>query len=201
MLKALQEVACSSPKLILWLYHKVFQASTHTSSIHLIWIPGYRGISLNKKAGRLAHNINSFSIFLEWISPEDLLHHCRHQTLEDAAQQYQQCKYYASHGAIPSITLSSFWITNRRDDVLISRLVCKMIITLTLPFHFHLIEDGFCKVPDSLEYILFHSYKYQQQQITFFSSTFLIATAYLLFHNLPRLFLPLIIFVLLPVFT
>ena len=45
-----------------------------------------------------------------------------------------------------------------------------------LLFHFHLIQDGFChicNVLDSLEYIFFHCCKYQQQQVTCFSSNFL----------------------------
>ena len=94
--------------------------------------------------------------------------------------------------------LSSAWSSNRRDDVLISRLVYKMIITPALLFRFHLIEDGFChvcKVSDSLEHILFHCCKYHQQRVTCFSCTFLNSISFLLFLSLPSYFPPHMIFV------
>lgn len=176
VLKALQSVSSGSPRVILWLQRKIFSVCSRATSIIFVWVPGHRGIPLNEEADRLAKSVVQQDVLLDWASPEDLLHYSKSQSNLKTLQQFDHSKYYVSHGAVPQIAVTSAWGRGRREDVLISRLVCRMLITPALLFRFQIIDSGLChqcRVLDSLDHILFSCRRYQHQRKVCFDSRFL----------------------------
>ena len=82
-------------------------------------------------------------------------------------QQYQQSKYSSTHGKLPSVKHTSLWSVNRLEDVLISRLLCRMLITPALLHRFNFAECDQCTyylTSNSLGHILLTCRKYHQQR-------------------------------------
>ena len=72
------------------------------------------------------------------------------------------------NGNISTINKIHLWSINRREDVLITRLICRMLITSALLYRFRLVcsdKCECCQVPDSVDHIIFHCTKYRLYRI------------------------------------
>lgn len=124
----------------------------------------------NGKADHIEKGMRDSDVLLNWISPEDLIQYKKKKTYLLLNQQYRSSKYLTSHGDIPLIKQTYSWVLNRRDDVMITRSLCKMLITPAVIFHFGLVDDDrcfSCQVTDCFENILFACAKYRTQRSFF----------------------------------
>lgn len=99
-------------------------------------------MTLNEKVDGLAKNVSAYDPLIDWISPEDLIRAFTQEIQQQFERSYQSCKYYISHGDIPSTKQIHHWALNRRDDVHISCLLCRMLITSEILTCFKLIADS-----------------------------------------------------------
>ena len=171
VLSALQAVSLSSPRIILWLHAKVYNAARFTNRILLCWVPGHRGIPLNERADSLAKSVGDTDVMLDWIGPEDVICGWKKDSVGEFGRQFAASKYGARLGNIPSIKDTNLWVNSRKDDVLVSRLLCGMLITPQILCRFKLITNdrcGECHVADSMEHIILECKKYDRQRVMCF---------------------------------
>lgn len=105
-------------------------------------------------------------VLLNWIFPENLTRYKKQRTDLLFNRQYRFSKYFTSHGDISSIKQTHSCAANWRDDVMITRLLCKMMITPAILFRFGLVDNdrySSCQVTDSLEHFSFSCSKYRTQ--------------------------------------
>lgn len=164
VLTALQNVSLRSPSIVIWLHNKITNILRRIPTLQICWVPGHRGISLNERADELAKSVGDREIMLEWVCFEDLIRYNKRRLWIHNESIFNTSKYMHSNGSIPSIYQVHQWSANRREDVLITRLVCKMLITPAMLYRFGLVGSGRCdrcNVLDSLDHIMFECGKYK----------------------------------------
>ncbi|GBM77408.1 hypothetical protein AVEN_97271-1, partial [Araneus ventricosus] len=129
VLQALANLSIKSKKIILRLAAKIATREKFHQNIVLLWTPGHAGIKWNEKADNLARRVSESDLSIHWVTVEDIITqlkaHAENQT--DAA--YRGSKYYATLGDIPSIQTIAPWLKNRREDIIIVRIISRMIVT------------------------------------------------------------------------
>ena len=168
VLTSLQNVSLKSPSIIIWLHNKIMAILNRVPFLQFCWVPGHRGIPLNERADELAKSVGSRDVMIDWICFEDLIRYNKKRLWIANDSVYCSSKYRRCNGNIPTIHKIHLWSTNRREDVLITRLICRMLITPALLYRFRLVGSDKCErcqVPDSLDHILFHCTKYRLYRI------------------------------------
>lgn len=144
VLLALQYITLKSLRVILWLHNKINRMRKFSLRFSLYWVPGHRGIPLNVKADGLPRSVSASDPSIDWIAPEDLIRALFQEIKLHSECSFETYKYYISHGDSPNINQSRHRALNRRDDVLVSRLLCKMVITPAMLARFKLVADSRC---------------------------------------------------------
>lgn len=171
VLTALSQVSLRSPKVILWLWFKIRITAMRVPRVVLCWVPGHCGIAINERADSIAGCVSDRDLRIDWISPEDLVSFVRKQKMLRLEGEFAGTQYAGSVGIIPPISVSRLWARNRREDVLTTRLLCRMHVTPEILFRFHLaqVKDcASCLSVDSMEHIILSCRKYTAQRQHFF---------------------------------
>ncbi|GBO39172.1 hypothetical protein AVEN_163641-1, partial [Araneus ventricosus] len=103
--------------------HDKFVASLLQTKI-AIWV-----IHWNEKTDLLAKAVTESHPFLEWVAYADIISHFRSISLQKTNHSFQASKYQESIGNIPTMLTLTPWLKNRREDIIIARLLTRMIIT------------------------------------------------------------------------
>ncbi|GBN92411.1 hypothetical protein AVEN_72379-1 [Araneus ventricosus] len=163
VLQAFANLSIKSNKIILRLAAKIATREKFHQNIVLLWTPGHAGIKWNEKVDNLARRVSESDLSIQWVTVEDIITqlkaHAENQT--DAA--YRGSKYYATLGDIPSIQTIAPWLKNRREDIIIARIISRMIVTPALLHRFGLNDNplcSMCKCDNSIEHILLYCRKY-----------------------------------------
>ena len=123
---------------------------------------------LNERADELAKSVGSRDVMIDWVCFEDLTRYNKKRLWITNDSVYHCSKYRRCNGNIPTINKIHLWSINRREDVLIKRLICRMLITPALLYRFRLVGSDkceCCQVPNSLDHFLFHCTKYRLYRI------------------------------------
>ncbi|GIY25230.1 RNase H domain-containing protein [Caerostris darwini] len=142
---------------------------TFNQNITLLWVPGMgSGILWNEKADFLAKNTTELSQFIEWISPEDVIANLKKQSYLILETNYFNSNYYDLIGNFPDIGTITKWTQNRRQDILIARIISRMIVTPALLNRFNLDSYPFssiCNETNDLLHILLRCRKYSTSRL------------------------------------
>ncbi|GBL80045.1 hypothetical protein AVEN_29059-1 [Araneus ventricosus] len=141
--------------------------------IKLIWTPGHSNISWNEKADFLAKTATNSTPFLDWITAEDIISHLQKISTQNPTETFRNSKYYDSLGDIPSVISLSPWIKHRREDITISRILIRMIITPSLLHKFGLYNNPTChkyNQENNIDHILLNCTHYRTHRIKLWGS-------------------------------
>lgn len=105
---------------------KIQRATARIPCIHLYWVPGIRASPLMRE---LTVSPTYSDAMLDRLSPEDMIRFCKLSIRRQCDQSYRSSKCFHSHGNIPKVMQALSWA---HKDVLISRLLRKMLILLLL---------------------------------------------------------------------
>lgn len=172
VLSALVNVNLKSPRIILSLHNKLVNAA-HFNPLYLVWVPAHKGIPINEEADRLAKSATEQAIMINFISPEDLISFFRKKLALDAHREYTESSYFSALGEIPPLAATLACMRNRKEDVLIIRFICRMLLTPALLNRFGLVDDANCSICaaiDSIDHILFHCKKFDRERLNLFRS-------------------------------
>lgn len=82
-----------------------------------------------------------YDTLIDWISPVETLRTHNQMIKTQFVQFYSSCKYHSSRRDIPSVKQTHNFALSRRDDVLITRLLCRMLIILEIWDRFHIYDN------------------------------------------------------------
>ncbi|GBN59750.1 hypothetical protein AVEN_217763-1 [Araneus ventricosus] len=162
VLQALKNLSIKSPKVILRLAHKILMRAKLNQKIALVWTPGHSSIAWNERADSLAKNVTE-SDYIEWIAVEDICSYYSKFSIQKPTENFRNSKYLEILGELPSILSTALWLKNRREDIIITRILTRMIITPALLHRFGLHNNPFCSVcnqENTIEHILLTCKKY-----------------------------------------
>ncbi|GIY52579.1 RNA-directed DNA polymerase from mobile element jockey [Caerostris darwini] len=165
---ALKNLNIHSTYVIQRLVSKLFVRHTFNQNITFLWVPGHSEILWNEKADSLAKNTTELSQFIEWLSPEDIIANLKKQSYLISETNYFRSKYYDLIGNFPDIGTITKWTQNRRQDILIARIISRMIVTLALLNTFNLDSNPFCNIcneTNDLLHILLRCRKYSTSRL------------------------------------
>ncbi|GBO36605.1 hypothetical protein AVEN_95067-1 [Araneus ventricosus] len=168
VLRALKHISIRSPRIIHRMHHKIMIREKSNQKIKLIWTPGHSNISWNEKADSLAKIATNSTPFLDWIAAEDIISHLQKISTQNPTETFRNSKYYDSLGDIPLIISLSLWIKHRREDITISRILTRMIITPSLLHKFGLYDNPTChkcNQENNIEHILLNCTHYRTHRI------------------------------------
>ncbi|GBL95759.1 hypothetical protein AVEN_696-1 [Araneus ventricosus] len=152
-----------SPKVILRLAHKILMRVKFNQKIALVWIPGHSSITWNERADSLAKSVTESDIYIEWIAVEDICSYYSNFSIQKPIENFRNSKYLEILGDLPSILPFAPWLKNRREVIIITRILTQMIITPALLKRFGLHNNPFCSVcnqENTIEHILLICKKY-----------------------------------------
>ncbi|GBN30683.1 hypothetical protein AVEN_5669-1 [Araneus ventricosus] len=163
VLQALANLSIKSNKIILRLAAKIATREKFHQNIVLLWTPGHAGIKWNEKADNLARRVTESDLSIPWVTVEDIITQLKALAENQTDSAYRGSKYYATLGDIPSIPTIAPWLKNRREDIIIARIISRMIVTPALLHRFGLTDNplcSMCKCDNSIEHILLYCRKY-----------------------------------------
>ncbi|GBL80038.1 hypothetical protein AVEN_29053-1 [Araneus ventricosus] len=163
VLQALANLSIKSHKIILRLAAKIATRDKFHQNIVLLWTPGHAGIKWNEKANTLAICVSESDPNIQWVTVEDIITQLKVHLGNQTDATYRGSKYYATLGDILSIQTIAPWLKNRREDIIIARIISRMIITPALLHRFGLNDNplcSMCKCDNSIEHILLYCQKY-----------------------------------------
>ncbi|GBO10119.1 Uncharacterized protein K02A2.6 [Araneus ventricosus] len=163
VLRALANLSIKSHKIILRLAAKISTREKFHQNIVLLWTPGHAGIKWNEKADTLARRVLESDLNIQWVTVEDIITQLKVHSGNQTDATYRGSKYYAILGDIPSIQTIAPWLKNRREYIIIARIISRMIITSALLHRFGLHDNplcSMCKCDNSIEHILLYCRKY-----------------------------------------
>ncbi|GBL72004.1 hypothetical protein AVEN_272215-1 [Araneus ventricosus] len=167
VLQALKCLTIKSPKVIHRLAGKIFVRKNFNQKICLVWTPGHSLIHWNEKADLLAKTVTESHPFIEWIASEDIISHFQTISLQKTNHSFQNSKYQESIGDIPTMLTLTPWLKNRREDIIIARLLTRMIITPALLHRFGLHNNPRCQIcnrDNNIEHIILFCSKYSNHR-------------------------------------
>ncbi|GBM50673.1 putative RNA-directed DNA polymerase from transposon BS [Araneus ventricosus] len=167
VLQALKCLTIKSPKVIHRLAGKIFVRKNFNQKICLVWTPGHSLIHWNEKADLLAKTVTESHPFIEWIASEDIISHFQTISLQKTNHSFQNSKYQESIGDIPTMLTLTPWLKNRREDIIIARLLTRMIITPALLHRFGLYNNPRCQIcnrDNNIEHIILFCSKYSNHR-------------------------------------
>ncbi|GBN67555.1 hypothetical protein AVEN_267495-1 [Araneus ventricosus] len=156
-------LSIKSHKVILRLAAKIATREKFHENIDLLWTPGHAGMKWNEKADTLARRVSESDLNIQWVTAEDIITQLKVHSGNQTDATYRESKYYATLGYIPSIQTTAPWLKNRREDIIIARIISRMIITSALLHRFGLNDNplcSMCKCDNSIEHILLYCRKY-----------------------------------------
>ncbi|GBO27025.1 hypothetical protein AVEN_140434-1 [Araneus ventricosus] len=168
VLQALKSISIRSPKIIHRLHHKKMIREKSNKKIKLIWTAGLSNISWNEKADFLARTATNSTPYLNCISAEDIISHLQKISIQKPTETFRNSKYYDSLGDIPSVVSLSPWLKHRREEITISRILTRMIITPSLLHKFDLYDNPTChkcNQENDIEHILLNCTQYRAHRI------------------------------------
>ncbi|GBM40966.1 hypothetical protein AVEN_222894-1 [Araneus ventricosus] len=115
------------------------------------------------RADSLAKNVTESDLYIEWIAVEDICSYYSNFSIQKPTENFRNSKYLEILGDLPSILSLAPWLKNRREDIIITRSLTRMIITPALLHRFGLHKNPFCAVcnqGNTIEHILFICKKY-----------------------------------------
>ncbi|GBM20400.1 hypothetical protein AVEN_222105-1 [Araneus ventricosus] len=68
-------------------------------------------------------------LYIEWIAVEDICSYCSNFSIQKPIENFRDSKYLEILGDLPSILSLAPWLKNRRKDIIITRILTRMIIT------------------------------------------------------------------------
>ncbi|GBM26230.1 hypothetical protein AVEN_22785-1 [Araneus ventricosus] len=163
VLQALTNLSIKSHKIILRLAAKIAIREKFHQNIVLLWTSGHAGIKWNEKADTLARRVSKSDLNIQWVTTENIITQLKVHSGNHTDATYRESKYCATLGDIPSIQTIAPWLKNRREDIIIARIISRMIITPTLLHKFGLNDNplcSICKCDNSIEHILLYCRKY-----------------------------------------
>ncbi|GBM30677.1 hypothetical protein AVEN_259550-1, partial [Araneus ventricosus] len=163
VLQAHANLSIKSHEIILRLAAKIATREKFHQNIVLLWTPGHAGIKWNEKADTLARRVSESDLNIQWVTVEDIITQLKVHSGNQTDATYRGSKYYATLGDIPSIQTIAPWLKNRREDIIIARIISRMIITPALLHRFGLNDNplcSMCKCDNSIEHILLYCRKY-----------------------------------------
>ncbi|GBM47089.1 hypothetical protein AVEN_166726-1 [Araneus ventricosus] len=167
VLQALKCLTIKSPKVIHRLAGKILVRKNFNQKICLVWTSGHSLIHWNEKADLFAKAVTWSHTLIEWIASEDIISHFRTISLQKTNHSYQNSKYQESIGNIPTILSLTPWLKNRREDIIIARILTRMIITPALLHRFGLHNNPHCQIcnlENSIEHIILFCSKYSNHR-------------------------------------
>ncbi|GBL79635.1 hypothetical protein AVEN_18188-1 [Araneus ventricosus] len=163
VLQAHKNLTIKSPKVILRLAYKILMRVNLNRKIALVWTPRHSSITWNERADSLAKNVTESDLYIEWIAVEDICSYYSKFSIQKQTENFRNSKYIEILGDLPSILSIAPWLKNRREDIIITRILTRMIITSALLHRFGLHNNPFCSVCDqenTIEHILLICKKY-----------------------------------------
>ncbi|GBN28226.1 RNA-directed DNA polymerase from mobile element jockey [Araneus ventricosus] len=167
VLQALKCLTIKSPKVIHRLAGKILVRKNFHQKISLVWTPGHSLIHWNEKADLLAKTVTESHPLLEWIAYEDIISRYQTISLQKTNISFQHSKYQESIGDIPAMFTLTPWLKNRREDIIIARLLTRMIITPALLHRFGLHNYPRCQIcnrDNNIEHIILFCSKYSNHR-------------------------------------
>ncbi|GBM99169.1 hypothetical protein AVEN_264244-1 [Araneus ventricosus] len=167
VLQALKCLTIKSPKVIHRLAGKILVRKNFHQKISLVWTPGHSLIHWNEKADLLAKTVTESHPLLEWIAYEDIISRYQTISLQKTNHSFQLSKYQESIGDIPAMLILTPWLKNRREDIIIARLLTRMIITPALLHRFGLHNNPRCQIcnrDNNIEHIILFCTKYSNHR-------------------------------------
>ncbi|GBM95271.1 hypothetical protein AVEN_272196-1 [Araneus ventricosus] len=121
-------------------------------------------VSNGTKKPTLSTRVSESDLNIQWVTVEDnIITQPKVYSGNQTDATYRGSKYYATLGDIPSIPTIAPWLKNRREDIIIARIISHMIITPALLQRFGLNDNplcSMCKCDNSIEHILLYCRKY-----------------------------------------
>ncbi|GBN91666.1 hypothetical protein AVEN_48376-1 [Araneus ventricosus] len=167
VLQALKCLTIKSPKVTHRLAGKILVRKNFHQKISLVWTPGHSLIHWNEKADLLAKTVTESHPLLEWIAYEDIISRYQTISLQKTNLSFQHSKYQESIGDIPAMFTLAPWLKNRREDIIIARLLTRMIITPALLHRFDLHNNPRCQIcnrDNNIEHIILFCSKYSNHR-------------------------------------
>ncbi|GBM50092.1 hypothetical protein AVEN_223301-1 [Araneus ventricosus] len=90
----------------------------------------------NERADTLAKNVTESDLYIEWIAVEDVCSYYSNVSLQKPIENLRNSKYLEILGDLPSILSLAPWLKNIREDIIITRILTRMIITTALLHRF-----------------------------------------------------------------
>ncbi|GBM18082.1 hypothetical protein AVEN_75510-1 [Araneus ventricosus] len=146
VLQALKNLSIESPKVILCLAHKILTRAKINQKIALVWTPGHSSITWNERADSLAKNVTESDLYIEWIAGENICSYYSNFSIQKPIENFRNSKYLEILGDLPSILSLALQLKNRRKDIIITRILTRMIITPALLHRFGFHNNPFCSV-------------------------------------------------------
>ncbi|GBM31971.1 hypothetical protein AVEN_222306-1 [Araneus ventricosus] len=104
--------------------------------IALVWTPGHSSITWNERADSLAKIVTESDLYNEWIAVEDICLYYSKFSIQKPTENFRNSKYLEILGDLPSILSIAPWLKNRRENIIITRILTRMIITPALLHRF-----------------------------------------------------------------
>ncbi|GBN22894.1 hypothetical protein AVEN_129122-1 [Araneus ventricosus] len=73
----------------------------------------------------LAKNVTESDLYIEWIAVEDICSYYKNLSIQKPTEN---SKYLEILGDLPSILSLAPWLKNRREDIILTRILTRMII-------------------------------------------------------------------------
>ncbi|GBO26491.1 hypothetical protein AVEN_272566-1 [Araneus ventricosus] len=163
VLQTLKNLSIKSPKVILRLAHKILMRTKFHQKIALVWTPGHSNITWIERTYSLAKNVTDSNLYIEWIAVEDICSYYSNLSIQKPIENFRNSKYLEILGDLLSILSLAPWLKNRHEDIIITRILTRMIITPALLHRFGLHNNPFCSVcnqENTIEHILLICKKY-----------------------------------------
>ncbi|GBN79616.1 hypothetical protein AVEN_160624-1 [Araneus ventricosus] len=150
VLQALKCLTIKSPKVIHRLAGKILVRKNFNQKICLVWTPVHSLIHWNEKEDLLAKAVTE-----------------SHPLLQKPNHSFQNSKYQECIGNIPTMLTLTPWLKNRREDIIIPRILTRMIITPALLHRFGLhnsLRCQICNLENNIEHIILFYSKYSNHR-------------------------------------
>ncbi|GBN81613.1 hypothetical protein AVEN_84451-1 [Araneus ventricosus] len=117
-------------------------------------LPGMKGRILSK-------NVSESDLYIEWIAVEDICSYYNKFSTQKPNENFRNSKYLEILGDLPSILSLAPWLKNRSEDIIITRILTRMLITPALLHRFGLYPFcSVCNQENTIEHILSICKKY-----------------------------------------
>ncbi|GBM73636.1 hypothetical protein AVEN_4118-1 [Araneus ventricosus] len=90
-----------------------------------------------------AKNVTESDLYIEWIAVEDICSYHSNFSIQKPIENFRNTKYLEILGDLPSTLSLAPWLKNRREDIIITRILTRMIISPALLHRFGLHNNPF----------------------------------------------------------